>query len=123
MITHFSKQCKVLQEIGQTVRKGDIRVWQKKHSFRLDPGASEKSRPNSKKTLLCQSKGVLLFQTISAGFPGEILFLDSAGEGRVEIACAVGSIYALRLLPEGKGRMSAADFIRGRRVTVGDIWS
>jgi methionyl-tRNA formyltransferase len=41
----------------------------------------------------------------------------------VEIACAVGSVYALRLLPEGKGRMSAADFIRGRRVTVGDIWS
>ena len=55
--------------------------------------------------------------------PGEILSLDSTGEGRVEIACAVGSIYALRLLPEGKGRMSAADFIRGRRVAVGDIWS
>ena len=54
--------------------------------------------------------------------PGEILSLDSTGEGRVEIACAVGSIYALRLLPEGKGRMSAADFIRGRRVAVGDIW-
>lgn len=55
--------------------------------------------------------------------PGEILSLDSTGEGRVEIACAVGSIYAMRLLPEGKGRMGAADFIRGRRVAVGDIWS
>lgn len=53
---------------------------------------------------------------------GEILSIDAVGEGRVEIACAVGSIYALRLLPEGKGRMTAADFIRGRRVEAGDIW-
>jgi len=55
--------------------------------------------------------------------PGEIISLVRTGERRVEIACAVGSIYALRLLPEGKGRMGAADFIRGRRVAVGDIWS
>ena len=48
---------------------------------------------------------------------GEVLSLD----GKIEIACAKGSIYVERVLPEGKARMSAADFIRGRNIEVGDI--
>lgn len=48
---------------------------------------------------------------------GEVLSLD----GKIEIACARGSIYVERVLPEGKARMSAADFIRGRNIEVGDI--
>lgn len=48
---------------------------------------------------------------------GEVLSLD----GAIEIACAKGSIYVDRVLPEGKSRMSAADFIRGRNISVGDI--
>ena len=48
---------------------------------------------------------------------GKILSLD----GAIEIACAQGSIYIDRVLPEGKARMSAADFIRGRNISVGDI--
>ena len=48
---------------------------------------------------------------------GEVLSLD----GKIEIACAKGSIYIERVLPEGKARMSAADFIRGRNISVGDI--
>lgn len=48
---------------------------------------------------------------------GEVLSLD----GKIEIACAKGSIYIERVLPEGKSRMSAADFIRGRNISVGDI--
>ena len=48
---------------------------------------------------------------------GEILSLD----GCIEIACAIGSVYIERVLPEGKARMSAADFIRGRNISVGDI--
>jgi len=49
--------------------------------------------------------------------PGTVL---SLGEG-IEIACGTGSVLLLRVLPEGKGRMAAADFIRGRRVSVGDL--
>lgn len=41
-------------------------------------------------------------------------------EGGVEVACRRGSIRILRLLPEGKSRMSAEDFIRGRRIAIGD---
>lgn len=48
---------------------------------------------------------------------GKILSLD----GAIEIACAQGSVYIDRVLPEGKARMSAADFIRGRNISVGDI--
>ena len=49
---------------------------------------------------------------------GKVLFLDN---GRIRVACARGSVNILTVLPEGKGRMSAADFIRGRKINIGDI--
>ncbi len=51
--------------------------------------------------------------------PGEILKCD-AKNNRIEVACAVGSIYVTRLLPEGKGRMNASDYINGRKISQGD---
>ncbi len=54
--------------------------------------------------------------------PGEILAASGDGEGWIEVACAVGSIRVHRLLPEGKSRMTAADFLRGRKASVGDVW-
>jgi len=54
--------------------------------------------------------------------PGVILAVSTEGEGWLELACAGGSIRVHRLLPEGKSRMTAADFLRGRRAAVGDIW-
>ncbi len=48
---------------------------------------------------------------------GEVLSLDDG----IEIACKKGSVRILKVLPEGKSRMSAADFIRGRNLSVGDI--
>ena len=48
---------------------------------------------------------------------GTVLALDNT----VTVACGEGtSIELLRVLPEGKGRMSAADYIRGRRLSIGD---
>ncbi|MBQ8341183.1 MAG: methionyl-tRNA formyltransferase [Clostridia bacterium] len=50
--------------------------------------------------------------------PGTVIAL----EGAVTVACGNGTtLDILRLLPEGKGRMSAADYIRGRRLSVGDL--
>ena len=49
--------------------------------------------------------------------PGTVLSLD----GEIVVACGEGSVAFTRVLPEGKGRMSAADYIRGRRLLVGDI--
>ena len=49
---------------------------------------------------------------------GKVLSLE---DGKIRVACSKGSINILKLLPEGKGRMSAADFIRGRKINEGDI--
>ncbi|MBO5938945.1 MAG: methionyl-tRNA formyltransferase [Clostridia bacterium] len=48
---------------------------------------------------------------------GEVLSLDDG----ITVACGRGSITLLGVLPEGKSRMPAADFIRGRKVSIGDI--
>ena len=48
---------------------------------------------------------------------GEVLSLDDG----ITVACGRGSITLLGVLPEGKSRMHAADFIRGRKLSVGDI--
>ena len=49
--------------------------------------------------------------------PGTVLSLD----GEIEVACGEGSVAIHRLLPEGKGRMSASDYVRGRKLSVGDV--
>lgn len=48
---------------------------------------------------------------------GTVLSLD----GEITVACGTGTLAILGVLPEGKGRMSAADFIRGRKLSIGDI--
>ena len=51
--------------------------------------------------------------------PGTVVALTD----RIVVACGEGTVEFLRVLPEGKGRMSAADYIRGRRLSVGDLLS
>lgn len=48
---------------------------------------------------------------------GVVLSLEGQG---VTVACGEGAIRLLAVLPEGKGRMSAAAWINGRRIAVGD---
>lgn len=55
-----------------------------------------------------------------SGRPGEVISLEN---GRITVACGEGAVALLSVLPEGKKRMSAADFIHGRRISVGDILS
>jgi len=58
----------------------------------------------------------------SEGKLGEAGEVISVGE-TVDVACKEGAVSLLRVLPEGKGRMSAADFVRGRKVALHDILS
>lgn len=51
--------------------------------------------------------------------PGEVLKCDFAN-GYIEVACKKGSVRITGVLPEGKSRMSAKDFINGRRIAEGD---
>ena len=53
-----------------------------------------------------------------SGRPGEVISLSG---GRITVACGEGAIALLSVLPEGKKKMSSADFINGRRISVGDI--
>ncbi len=52
--------------------------------------------------------------------PGTVLALDDKGQGGIYVACGEGQLKLTRVLPEGKGAMNAADYIRGRRIAVGD---
>ena len=51
--------------------------------------------------------------------PGTVI---SVSDG-IEVACGEGSVIFTRVVPEGKGQMGAADFVRGRKVAVGDLLS
>jgi methionyl-tRNA formyltransferase len=55
------------------------------------------------------------------GAPGEVIALDGVGEGSITVACGDGALKVTRVIPEGKGKMSAGDFIRGRKIKEGDI--
>ncbi|MBQ8289472.1 MAG: methionyl-tRNA formyltransferase [Clostridia bacterium] len=59
--------------------------------------------------------------TVGKGAPGEVISLDGKGEGSITVACSEGAIRVLGVSPEGRGRMSAGDFIRGRKIEAGDI--
>lgn len=49
--------------------------------------------------------------------PGTVIALD----GKITVACGKGSVDLLTVIPEGKSRMSSADFIRGRKLGIGDV--
>lgn len=52
---------------------------------------------------------------------GTVVSLDTSGVGRIVISCGGGLIAVTGVVPEGKKKMSSADFIRGRKISVGDI--
>ena len=51
---------------------------------------------------------------------GTVLSLSG---GKIEVACGCGSVFILSVLPEGKKRMAATDFINGRKIAVDDVLS
>ena len=52
------------------------------------------------------------------GKSGEILRAERDG---FVVACGEGALLIRTVVPEGKGKMSAADLLRGRQIAVGDI--
>jgi len=49
--------------------------------------------------------------------PGTVVGLD----GEILVACGKGTLALTSVIPEGKKRMPAADYIRGRKLSVGDL--
>lgn len=52
---------------------------------------------------------------------GEVAALSDKGEGEIVLSCGNGCISVTGVVPEGKKPMKSADYIRGRRISVGDI--
>ena len=52
------------------------------------------------------------------GAPGEVISLE---DGKITVGAGSGSMDILSVIPEGRGRMTAADFIRGRKISLGDV--
>jgi methionyl-tRNA formyltransferase len=55
-----------------------------------------------------------------SGNIGEVIELDAKGSGSFTVACGTGALKISVVIPEGKGKMSAGDFIRGRKISLGD---
>lgn len=56
------------------------------------------------------------------GAPGEVIVCPTDG-GFIRVACGEGAIDIRELVPEGKGKMKAGDFVRGRKIKTGDLLS
>jgi methionyl-tRNA formyltransferase len=72
--------------------------------------------PDGKLLKIAKSKLYDAEKTVKC-LPGTVI---EVGED-IKVACGKGVISLLTVLPEGKGRMSAADFVRGRKINVGDV--
>lgn len=79
-------------------------------------------------TAFCHHRGKLLkllfaAQTEGEGAPGEVIATDGVGAGSVTVACGQSAVKIYSLIPEGKGKMSAGDFVRGRKIEKGEVLS
>lgn len=59
--------------------------------------------------------------TSGKGEAGKVIDLSDKGEGYFTVACGEGALRISGVIPEGKGRMSAGDFVRGRKIALGDL--
>lgn len=71
--------------------------------------------PDGKLLKITESR---IFSNEKSGFAcGTVISVD----GDIKVACGDGVISLLGVVPEGKGKMKASDFINGRKISVGDI--
>ncbi len=61
--------------------------------------------------------------TDGSGAPGTVLRTSTEGVGEIVVACGEGALSIVSLQPEGKGKMDAAAYLRGRRLAVGEVLS
>ena len=74
--------------------------------------------PDGKLLKIVESRVADADKTVKA-LPGTVL---SVGED-IKVVCGKGILSFLTVVPEGKGRMAAADYVRGRKISEGDLLS
>jgi len=55
------------------------------------------------------------------GKPGAVLAVSEEKEGFIRVACGSGALELTAIKPEGKGAMTAAEYLRGRKLAVGEV--
>ena len=74
--------------------------------------------PDGKLLKVVESRVAYADKTVKA-LPGTVL---SVGED-IKVVCGQGVLALLTVVPEGKGKMAAADYVRGRKIAEGDLLS
>ena len=70
---------------------------------------------------ITQSGMSLNMDTSEITVTGRVIAADATGDGYFTVACGEGALKVLSVIPEGKGKMSAGDLLRGRKLAVGDM--
>ena len=83
------------------------------------PLASAVLLSGEKRTVLKPVSSVVVEEDGEAGVPGTVLSAD-AKRGVITVACRRGILGIMALVPEGRGKMNAGDFLRGRKLSPED---
>jgi methionyl-tRNA formyltransferase len=98
-------------DFGRSAAELERRV----RAFTPWPGAYVYLREHDALILLKIHRAIAAQRTREAP-PGTILSASAEG---LEVACAEGSLRLLEVQPEGRRRMTAAEFLAGRRISLG----
>lgn len=108
---------------AKKIEKSEAKLDLAKSASELDPFARGLTpipgayvMQNGKKLKLCELEAVE-----GKGKLGEIIETDDKGDGSFTVACGEGALKVYRVKPEGKGIMTAGDYIRGRKISKGDF--
>ena len=117
------KQNDSLATYAKKIEKSEAKIDLSRSASRLDPiirgltpipGAY--LMQNGKMLKISEAEAVS-----GSGELGEVIAVDDKGTGSFTVACGDGALKVFKIKPEGKGVMTAGDFIRGRKISKGDI--
>ena len=60
-------------------------------------------------------------ETVPGVRPGTVVKIDSKGAGCLRVACGEGTLAVTGVVPEGRKKMTAGEFARGRRIAEGAV--
>ena len=97
-------------------------LWNRIRGLNPDPCAVTKT-PDGKLLKITSSKVLegLPDEPQEPQQPGTVITLSPKGQGMMTVVCGEGLLGITGVVPEGKKPMSAGDFIRGRRINIGDL--
>lgn len=95
-------------------RKPAVELERRHRAFTPWPGTFTRLQEPSGKSQLLKVHRVRT--GAGSGTPGQVLAASAEG---IEVACGEGSLWLLEVQPEGRRRMSAGEFLQGRKLEAG----